>query len=37
MPRQDVPKGVPYFTLTLKPPVMIHNYLPYDLQFSLEV
>ncbi|XP_052088041.1 intermembrane lipid transfer protein VPS13C-like isoform X4 [Mytilus californianus] len=35
-PRQEVPKGVPYFTLVLKPPVLIHNYLPYDLQFSLE-
>ncbi|CAG2212442.1 VPS13A_C [Mytilus edulis] len=36
-PRQEVPKGVPYFTLVLKPPVLIHNYLPYDLQYSLEV
>ncbi|VDI67939.1 Hypothetical predicted protein [Mytilus galloprovincialis] len=35
-PRQEVPKGVPYFTLVLKPPVLIHNYLPYDLQYSLE-
>ncbi|KAK3096835.1 hypothetical protein FSP39_003796 [Pinctada imbricata] len=36
IPPQDVPRGVPYYTLDIRPPVRIHNYLPFDLQFSLE-
>ncbi|XP_033739881.1 vacuolar protein sorting-associated protein 13C-like [Pecten maximus] len=35
-PSQEIPKGVPYYVLHVKAPVMIHNYLPYDIQFSLE-
>ena len=36
-PPQMLSRTIPYFTLTLHPPVILHNYLPYDLQFSLQV
>ncbi|XP_025099873.1 vacuolar protein sorting-associated protein 13A-like isoform X2 [Pomacea canaliculata] len=35
-PTQQVPKTIPYYTIALHPPVILHNYLPYDLQFSLQ-
>nr|KAG5703288.1 hypothetical protein BaRGS_025530 [Batillaria attramentaria] len=35
-PHQVLPKTVPYYVITLHPPVTLHNYLPYDLQFSLQ-
>ncbi|XP_064629495.1 intermembrane lipid transfer protein VPS13A-like isoform X5 [Lineus longissimus] len=31
-----LPKLIPNFSLHLHPPVVLHNYLPYDIQFSLE-
>ncbi|KAL4233205.1 hypothetical protein ACF0H5_007889 [Mactra antiquata] len=34
-PPQMLTRTIPYFTITLHPPVILHNYLPYDLQFSL--
>lgn len=37
VPPQTVPAGVPYYQLTLSPPVILHNYLPYNIQYSLEV
>lgn len=37
VPPQAVPAGVPYYQLTLSPPVILHNYLPYNIQYSLEV
>ncbi|XP_056015608.1 intermembrane lipid transfer protein VPS13A-like isoform X3 [Ostrea edulis] len=36
VPPQTVPAGVPYYQLTLSPPVILHNYLPYNIQYSLE-
>ncbi|KAK7492082.1 hypothetical protein BaRGS_00016746 [Batillaria attramentaria] len=36
-PHQVLPKTVPYYVITLHPPVTLHNYLPYDLQFSLQM
>nr|XP_034335213.1 vacuolar protein sorting-associated protein 13A isoform X3 [Crassostrea gigas] len=36
VPPQAVPAGVPYYQLTLSPPVILHNYLPYNIQYSLE-
>ncbi|XP_052807431.1 intermembrane lipid transfer protein VPS13A-like isoform X2 [Mya arenaria] len=35
-PPQMLTRTVPYYTLSLLPPVVLHNHLPYDLQFSLE-
>ncbi|XP_076444664.1 LOW QUALITY PROTEIN: intermembrane lipid transfer protein VPS13A-like [Babylonia areolata] len=35
-PPQVIPKTLPYYTISLHPPVTLHNYLPYDLQFSLQ-
>ncbi|XP_053396044.1 intermembrane lipid transfer protein VPS13A-like isoform X3 [Mercenaria mercenaria] len=35
-PPQMLTRTIPYFTITLHPPVVLHNYLPYDLQFSLQ-
>ncbi|XP_061177627.1 intermembrane lipid transfer protein VPS13A-like [Saccostrea echinata] len=36
VPAQTVPTGVPYYQLSLSPPVILHNYLPYNIQYSLE-
>nr|XP_022286655.1 vacuolar protein sorting-associated protein 13A-like isoform X3 [Crassostrea virginica] len=36
VPPQATPAGVPYYQLTLSPPVILHNYLPYNIQYSLE-
>ena len=33
----NVPKLVPHFDYHLYPPVVLHNLLPYDVQYSLEV
>ncbi|XP_052241928.1 intermembrane lipid transfer protein VPS13A-like isoform X2 [Dreissena polymorpha] len=35
-PPQMVSRTIPYLTVNLHPPVVLHNHLPYDLQFSLE-
>ncbi|BFZ09736.1 hypothetical protein BsWGS_12775 [Bradybaena similaris] len=35
-PQHSVPRAVPYYTISLYPPVVLHNYLPYDIQFSLQ-
>ncbi|XP_055887721.1 intermembrane lipid transfer protein VPS13A-like isoform X3 [Biomphalaria glabrata] len=29
-------RSLPYYTLHLYPPVVLHNFLPYDIQFSLQ-
>ncbi|CAL1544729.1 unnamed protein product [Lymnaea stagnalis] len=29
-------RNLPYFTISLYAPVVLHNYLPYDIQFSLQ-
>lgn len=34
-PAQPTPRTLPYYTLSLHPPVILHNLLPYDVQFSL--
>ncbi|GFR60474.1 vacuolar protein sorting-associated protein 13C [Elysia marginata] len=34
-PAQPTPRALPYYTLSLHPPVILHNLLPYDVQFSL--
>eukprot|EP00106_Octopus_bimaculoides_P016057 XP_014783499.1 PREDICTED: vacuolar protein sorting-associated protein 13A-like isoform X4 [Octopus bimaculoides] len=35
-PSQTLPKSIPYYILHMNPPVVLHNLLPYDVQFSLE-
>lgn len=35
-PFQSLPKSIPYYILHINPPVVLHNLLPYDIQFSLE-
>ncbi|KAL3882618.1 hypothetical protein ACJMK2_028943 [Sinanodonta woodiana] len=35
-PPQTVPRTIPYFNICFYPPILLHNYLPYDLQYSLE-
>ncbi|XP_048240040.1 vacuolar protein sorting-associated protein 13A-like isoform X2 [Haliotis rufescens] len=35
-PPQSVPRTIPYYNISFHSPVTLHNYLPYDLQFSLE-
>ncbi|KAK3591108.1 hypothetical protein CHS0354_035920 [Potamilus streckersoni] len=35
-PPQTVPRTIPYFNICFYPPIILHNYLPYDLQYSLE-
>ncbi|KAK3771911.1 hypothetical protein RRG08_053892 [Elysia crispata] len=35
-PAQKIPRALPYYTLSLHPPVILHNLLPYDVHFSLQ-
>ncbi|XP_012945076.2 vacuolar protein sorting-associated protein 13A, partial [Aplysia californica] len=35
-PAQTVPRTLPYYTISLYPPVTLHNYLPYDINFALQ-
>ncbi|KAK6170959.1 hypothetical protein SNE40_019236 [Patella caerulea] len=35
-PVVKIPRNVPYYNICLYPPVTLHNYLPYDINFSLE-
>ncbi|KAL5009894.1 hypothetical protein ScPMuIL_012199, partial [Solemya velum] len=35
-PPRVVPKTIPHLCIHLYPPMMLHNFLPYDVQYSLE-